>query len=408
MGVRRKIWHGRARFAVCAAVALVVVSASAGAYALTRDDPAPSAKAGTARVDRGDVVTAVATTGSLEPAETRTLSFAVAGTVTVVKVRAGDQVKTGQVLAEVDATDASDRVDDARRSLDEAQDTLDKADDGGATTCTAGGGGDRVAPVHYVTSPSPSASPSPSGQPTTSPSPSRPTTSPPRQPPRTTDPTRSGPGGGGTSEGCADQRGGDAVLSALQRVNSAELALAEAEDQLAGTKIKAPIAGKVLTVAGVVGTDVRAGSTFVSVADVAGMQVAADFPEADANRLDVGQTATVTLANHPGDELAARVVTVSPVGTADGNMVRYGVVLAFETSPADLLVGQSASVRVTTGEAAGVLRVPSTAVRADGNAVVRTATGDQTRAIGVGLRGDQYTEVTSGLTEGDEVVLAGN
>ncbi|BCB86271.1 hypothetical protein Psuf_035840 [Phytohabitans suffuscus] len=197
------------------------------------------------------------------------------------------------------------------------------------------------------------------------------------------------------------------MFTAQQRVTSAELALAEARDQLAGTKIKAPIAGKVLSVAGAVGAGVGAGSTFVSLADVAGMQVAADFPEADAGHLDVGLSATVTLANRPGEEFAARVVRVSPVGTADGNMVRYGAVLAFEEVPAELLVGQSAAVRVRTSEVTGVLRVPSTAVRAEGTVVVRTAAGDETRAVRVGLRGDQYTEVKSGLIEGDEIVIAG-
>jgi RND family efflux transporter MFP subunit len=198
------------------------------------------------------------------------------------------------------------------------------------------------------------------------------------------------------------------VLAAQQRVTSAEVALAEAEDQFAGTKIKAPIAGKVLTVAGAVGAEVGAGGTFVSLADVAGMQVAADFPEAYAGRLETGQSATVTLANRPGEEFAARVVRVSPVGAADGDMVRYGVVLAFEEVPTDPLVGQSASIRVITGEVTGVLRVPSAAVRDDGTVVVRTSAGGEIRAVSVGMRGDQYTEIKSGLIQGDEIVIAGS
>jgi HlyD family secretion protein len=100
-------------------------------------------------------------------------------------------------------------------------------------------------------------------------------------------------------------------------------------------------------------------------------------------------------------------VRVDPVGTADGEMVRYGVVLAFEEVPQELLVGQSANVRVRTGERDSVLRVPSTAVRGDGTVTVRTAAGDETRTVGIGMRGDQYTEITHGLIEGDEIVLAG-
>lgn len=412
MGVRRKRWRGRTRLVVCGIVVLVVLLTSAGAYALTSGDPAPPAEGGTARVDRGVVATAVATTGALEPAQTRTLSFATDGTVTVVKARPGDQVKTGQVLAEIDATDAQERVDDAQDALDDAEEALDEAEaDGGADTCAvSAGGGELAVPVALTTpSPSPTPSPTPTAQPSASPSPSRSVLPPSSQPPRSTAP--SGPSGGsppgGGASACAGARAGDPVFTAQQRVTSAELALAEAKDQLAGTKIKAPIAGKVLAVAGEVGADVGAGSTFVSLADVAGMQVAADFPEADAGHLTVGLSATVTLANRPGEEFAARVVRVSPVGVADGTMVRYGAVLAFEEVPAELLVGQSAGVRVKTSEVTGVLRVPSTAVRGGGEVVVRTAAGDETRTVEVGLRGDQHTEIKSGLIEGDEVVIAG-
>jgi HlyD family secretion protein len=84
-------------------------------------------------------------------------------------------------------------------------------------------------------------------------------------------------------------------------------------------------------------------------------------------------------------------------------MVRYGVLLSFVDAPEDLLVGQSANVKVTTGSKADVLRVPSTAVHeVHGDTGTVLKNGAQVK-VGVGLRGDQYTEITSGMTEGDEV-----
>ncbi|GIG93322.1 efflux RND transporter periplasmic adaptor subunit [Plantactinospora endophytica] len=429
MGLFRRSWRGRGRLAGCGVAALVVIGIAV-VWTLHRAEPAPPGGSGTARVDRGEVVTAVATTGSLEPAQTRTLGFAADGTVTAVNVRPGDQVKTGQVLAEIDATDAKERVDDRRQSLDDAEEALtdaQEAADGGTAACPVAaprigqvGAVALVAAGGATPPPASTPSPSPSGQPSPSPSPTR-STRPPAGQPTASQPPRSGGGqapgsgqapgaqvpGGGRGAECSGQRAGDPVLAAQQRVTSAEVALAEAEDQLAGTKIRAPIGGKVLTVAGAVGADVGTGSTFVTLADVVGMQVAADVPEAYAGRLTIGQSATVTLANRPGEEFAARVVRVDPVGAADGDLVRYGVVLAFEEVPAELLVGQSANVRVRTGEVAGVVRVPSTAVRGDATVVVRTGAGDQVRAVGVGLRGDRYTEIKTGLVEGDEVVTAG-
>ncbi|MEO3772005.1 efflux RND transporter periplasmic adaptor subunit [Micromonospora sp. B9E7] len=413
---------------------LVVLGVAAVVWTSHRGGSARSGNTSTARVDRGEVVTAVATTGSLEPAQTRTLGFATDGAVTAVNVRPGDQVKTGQVLAEIDATDAKERVADRRQALEDAEEALDEAEktsDAGPAACPiAAARVGQIVPIALLASggatPSPPTTPSPSVTPSVAPS-GQPSPSPTRsvQPTASQSPgSGSGqkPGGGqapggqapggavpgvGRDAGCSGQRAADPVLAAQQRVTSAEVALADAEDQLAGTRIKAPIGGKVLTVAGAVGADVRTGGAFVTLADVAGMQVAADAPEAYAGRLEMGQNATVTLANRPNEEFAARVVRIDPVGAADGDLVRYGIVLAFEEVPAELLVGQSANVRVRTGEVAGVLRAPSAAVHADGTVVVRTATGYQARAVGVGLRGDQYTEITSGLIEGDEIVTAG-
>jgi HlyD family secretion protein len=186
-------------------------------------------------------------------------------------------------------------------------------------------------------------------------------------------------------------------------VNQAEVTVANAEDQLEGATITAPIAGRILSVAVKVGSQVSAASTVVTLTDVFDMQINADFPEADADRLAVRQQAVVTLADRPGETFGATVVQVDPVGTDDGTMVRYGVLLSFDDAPKDLLVGQSAAVRVTTGSAADVLRVPSTAVHdvaGDTGTVLR---GGAPVTVGVGLRGDQYTEITSGLTEGEAV-----
>jgi len=432
-------------------VLAAVVGTSTASYVLTADGTTTPSKANTAKVDRGEVSTAVATIGSLEPAQTRSLSFATSGTVTQVDVRAGDDVKAGQVLAEIDAGDAQDKVDDAEEALAEAEDALDEAeeaaDDASSSVCPASfGAADGFVLAAYRPSSSPTTTPfpTPSPDPDVSGSPSAPAatvtvtvtvtetvTVTPSPSPTSSSPPSGGPSGGpssgptgGTGQGpassptapaggnCAGsggqtgQLGGDAVLSGEQRVSSAKLALAQARDALAGTKITAPIAGKVLTVAGPVGSDVSGGSTFVTVADVAGMQVSASFPEADAGRLASGQSATVTLANHPGEEFAARVVQLDPVGTADGDMVTYTAVLGFDDAPADLLVGQSANVKVKTSSVTDVLRVPSTAVRGADTVLVRTPNGDQSRQVVVGLEGDQFTELKDGLVEGDEIVVA--
>lgn len=201
--------------------------------------------------------------------------------------------------------------------------------------------------------------------------------------------------------------GGDQLLSAEQAVNNAAAALAEAQAALAGTVIKAPASGAVISVAGRVGDRTAAGSTFVELADTYAMQVRADVPEADAASVATGQRATVTVAGSRRPA-PATVIRVEPVGRSDGRLVRFGVLLAFAEAPAGLRAGQSARVRVRTGERIGVLRVPSTAVRdvtgGSGTVLIRGHGAPVVRTVRVGLRGDGYTEITGGLTQGEQVV----
>ncbi|RAK35714.1 HlyD family secretion protein [Actinoplanes lutulentus] len=360
------------------------VAAAGVVFAVNQDEKTTTARVVTVAADKGDVTLDVATTGTVEPATTRSLSFAVGGTVEAIAVRAGNKVEEGDELATLDDADATEKVSDASTKLADAQDRLATAETNAAaatasaTACAVatrtGGGGAPVAAGAQLAAGAEIAAV-------------------------------------GSATACATQgypdTGNDQVLNAEQAVNNAEVSLAEAEEALDGTVITAPIAGTIVSISGSIGDKVNSGSTFIGLADTYDMQVSADFPEADAGSLAKGQTGTVTLADSD-ESYEAKVVQVDPVGTSDGTLVRYGVLLSFTDVPSDLLVGQSAQVQVRTGEASGVLRVPSTAVHdvagESGTVMVSGGSDPVERTVTVGLRGDQYTEITDGLSEGEQVV----
>ncbi|MFV2085408.1 efflux RND transporter periplasmic adaptor subunit [Micromonospora sp. LOL_021] len=425
--------------AVAAGAALIPAGAVAYAVAVptSTDDAVPVTMT---QVDRGTVTVAIAATGSVAPAEDRQLGFAVTGTVTRLDVRLGQDVAAGDVLAAIDDSNAAAAVEQAEEALTAAQQGFaeaqadartDGTDTDVSTGCTTTALASWTAPdPDPTTSPTPEATrsatpdPSPTVGTTTPPAPSltasvpagSPTPAPPAPPANSPAAPTGDPGdrADGSDSGCgraADGRsGGDPVLRARQQVTAAQLRLAAAEDDLAGTVISAPIDGKVLGVSGTVGSTVRAGDTFIELGAVAQMQVTASFPEADAARLSVGQPAVVTLATRPGEEFPAHLGQVDPVGSVDGQLVRYGVIVDFDDVPAGLLVGQSAGVRVVVDEVTDVVRVPVTAVSrssvgGEDIVVVRDGSGvEQQRVVTVGVRGDQYVEVIDGLAVGDEVV----
>ena len=424
----RLAW-GIAAGVVVAVLAVVSVLAMSGVHSAT-----PKTVASTvSTVRRGTVAVTASAAGTVQASATRGLSFSVAGTVTELDVRAGDTVSAGQVLARIDSSDQQTAVASAQDGLTSAQNALATAQQSPSPRPTTG---TCVAPAAYVlgttnsSSPSPSASPSPStssaAPPTPSPSPS--THSEPAASP--SHPSGSGGGsgsggtggcrsGGGTSTGGSGGgganrggSGGDALFSAQQQVNNAQLALTQAQRKLAGTVITAPVAGRVLSVGGTVGSAENPGGTgFIVLGGVSDTEVTAMFTETDVAHLAIGQPATITLPDRTGQPLTGKVSQVSPAGTTSGRLVRYPVMVAFDQVPTDLLYGQSANVVITTQSVSNVLYVSSSAVRpgADGSATVtvRANGQDQQRTVQIGLRGDQYTEIRSGLSEGDSVVTGG-
>jgi HlyD family secretion protein len=404
--------------AIVGAVAVVVVAGAAvAASAMTGGARPVAARTTTFAVRSGTVTVTASASGTVQPIDSRALTFGASGTVSTLKVKAGDQVTDGETLATLDPADAQSAVSSAQSALDAANTNLSLAEEQAtATTAPSQTGCVAGAAFHLATpaaTPSPSTSPSP--RPSASPSPQptqshRPSASPTKSGGCSSGSGRSGSGGSGSAGGSNQGTGSESLLRAQQAVNNAELTLEQAEAKLAGTTIVAPSAGRVLSIAGAVGQTASAGgSGFIVLAGVDSLAVEAQFSEADVAAVAVGQSATVTLADHPGVTYQAKVAEVDPAGTASGQLVRYGVQLEFTKPPSDLLLGQSAVAAVVTASAPNVIYVPNAALSnlsGDSATVrVRAVGGDVTRTVTIGLAGDQGTEIKSGLVAGDVVVV---
>jgi HlyD family secretion protein len=149
-------------------------------------------------------------------------------------------------------------------------------------------------------------------------------------------------------------------------------------------------------------------SGFVDIADLTKMQVTAAFAEADATKLKEKQVATVTWNALSGTTAAAKVTAIDPSATTSNSVVTYGVTLTLDKVPAGVKVGQTVSVSVVTGSVADALFVNAAALTTVGNrhSVTVVANGQQeVRAVQIGLVGDTATQITSGVTAGEQVLL---
>jgi HlyD family secretion protein len=102
------------------------------------------------------------------------------------------------------------------------------------------------------------------------------------------------------------------------------------------------------------------------------------------------------------------VVAVSPSSTSLASVISYYATVALTQGDPRLRNGQTAQTAVLTSELNDVLSVPNSAVHQEGGRSTVTVLGfDGPRTVEFqpGAVGDERTQVLSGLTAGDEVVV---
>ncbi len=201
-----------------------------------------------------------------------------------------------------------------------------------------------------------------------------------------------------------------AVESAQAQVDAAQVAVDQARQAVRNTVLRAPFSGTVSTVNAVVGqTTSLAAATgaLVVVVDPHGLSVTAAIAEADATSVQKGQPATVTLPAS-GTTMTGTVISVDVASTVSNNVVQYSTSVSLNSPPDTVRVGQTASLSIVTGSAESTLYVPTSAIQADGATryVTRVTTSGQHRVeVTTGIVGTTGTEILSGLSEGDRVLL---
>ncbi len=200
-----------------------------------------------------------------------------------------------------------------------------------------------------------------------------------------------------------------AAKAGLDRANS-KLAQVTAQAQMAGVRLDdtvlvAPFAGVVAQVDAKVGELV--GSTpVVSVLDVSAFEVKVTVDEVDVASIAVGQQVVVLVDALGLPTLRGSVVRVSPEAQSDRGVVSYEVIVKVTPDERSFKAGMTASAQIVTAEAKGVIGVPRTAIHeVDGATMVTVIEAGKRveRAVTVGLRGNELTEIRSGIKAGDIV-----
>lgn len=197
-----------------------------------------------------------------------------------------------------------------------------------------------------------------------------------------------------------DQAEGGAAEAAAQ----AHLATARA--LLAKTTIRAEVAGTVLTRNAEPGDLVQPGRVLFEIARAGDTELLVPVDEKNLQVLALGQPAMCVADAFPDRPFPATVSFIAP--SVDAQRGSVDIRLSVSPVPDFLRQDMTVSVNVETGRRDSALVVPNDALAAiDGSSaqVWRVADGRATRqTVELGLRGMALTEITAGLRDGDQVL----
>jgi HlyD family secretion protein len=224
--------------------------------------------------------------------------------------------------------------------------------------------------------------------------------------------------------------------SAEHGVDQAQAALAEAEDQLSKTVFTAPIDGKVTRLnveegeTVIIGTMNNPGSLVLTISDLSVIEVVVQVDETDVSLISLGDSASIHIDAFPNRTFSGMVTEIGnsainpPSQQQNGQQaaIDFEVVLTLEHTDAPLRPDLSATADIVVETRSRAIGVPIIAMTVREDSTNVATEGDEASPqelegvflvhddrvsftpVEIGIAGQEYFEVLSGLSEGDTVV----
>jgi len=209
------------------------------------------------------------------------------------------------------------------------------------------------------------------------------------------------------------------LKQARAQVQQSQASLKQLEEQLSYTTIVAPMDGVILSrdveIGDAVSSILVLGSTATLVmteGDTTEVYVQGKVDEADIAHVYMSQPARIKVESFRDRLFYGKVTKIAPMGVEKDNVTTFEVRVSINNPGGELKANMTANAEILLDEHKGVLTVPENAVSYDGqkNASVQIPDKKQKEGwrkvpVKVGLSNGSVTEITSGLKEGDQVVL---
>lgn len=273
-------------------------------------------------------------TGNLTSANQATLAFQAGGRIKEIKVKEGDRVKAGDILASLDTTALDANIVQAQAALDSAAANLAKVKAGPTADdlIVARTNLDRAkVTMQQAQTAYDAIAWRPDAPMTTQAS--------------TLQTATAAYQGALSQYNQTINHPTDAELKAAQATFAqAQASLETAKMNAANARITAPFDGTVVWLGLKLGESTSSGTAAITIADLPRMQVQVNVDEISGSSIKVGQSVSITLDSVPGKVLTGRVAKIGLLASTSGNIVSTPVTIDVDTSNVSLYPGLSATV----------------------------------------------------------------
>jgi HlyD family secretion protein len=355
------------------------------------------------KVEKGDLAKSVVATGKVTPITKVEVKSKASGIVKKLLVEAGDKVKKGQLLAQLDKVEIEAQVEQSRAAVDSAEASLTSSEaDYERAKVDAEGPDVPLLKRAYD---------------------------------RATGMAKEGVVSTSALEDA--QKNYELALN-KQNVSKAQATVLKAkiaqsrgqlgqdranlkqlEEQLSYTDIQSPIDGVVLS------RDVEMGDAVSSIlvlgssatlvmtlGDISSVYVKGKVDESDIGRVYLGQPARIKVESFKDKTFNGVVTKISPMGVEKDNVTTFEVRVSINNPGGELKAEMTANAEIILEEHKNVLQIPEGSIIYDKDKKASVEVPDTSAkdgkkkvAVNIGISNGAKTELLSGLKEGDEVVL---
>ncbi len=199
----------------------------------------------------------------------------------------------------------------------------------------------------------------------------------------------------------------DTITQAEVNLNKAWLTY-----QAQSPTIVAPGEGVIANIVVVEGMDItnslseRTSATVASIRKEGTPIASLNVSEVDINKVKVGQKAELSLGSAGNKVFTGTIVGIDKIGTTASGVSNYPVIVKFDNNSDQVLPNMGVEGTVIIEEKENVLYVPSSAIGGRGDRAVVQRKNGETVPVQTGLVTTEFTEILSGLNEGDEITVS--